>query len=271
MGVVDLGGRGALVIGAGRGIGRATALALARAGAGLVVLDRHADRAEQVAAEAASMGVAASAVVADVMERATLADAIERAFVAAPDLDVLVNVTGSATWKPLLEMDDATWDRDRRVNLDQHLWTSRAVVERWRAAGRGGAICWVGSISGAFAAPSHGAYGAAKAGLASLVRTAAEEWWPLGVRVNAVVPGSVRTPRIEATLMDPARPVPSEQLARMAEPEDIAGPIAFLVSERARRITGQTLAIEAGMSTRFPWPLAGDGPGNGAGGASPLH
>jgi 3-oxoacyl-[acyl-carrier protein] reductase len=117
-------------------------------------------------------------------------------------------------------------------------------------------ICVVASISGVFASPGHAAYGAAKAGLLSLVRTAAEEWWPSQIRINAVVPGSVRTPRIEATLMDGAETrLSADRLARMAMPEDVAGPIAFLVSDLARRVTGQTIVIDGGTSTRFPYAL----------------
>jgi len=105
----------------------------------------------------------------------------------------------------------------------------------------------VASISGVFASPGHAAYGAAKAGLLSLVRTAAEEWWPQQIRINAVVPGSVRTPRIEATLMEgDVASLPADALARMAMPEDVAGPIAFLLSDLSRRITGQTIVVDGG-------------------------
>lgn len=116
-------------------------------------------------------------------------------------------------------------------------------------------FCLVAWISGVFASPGHAAYGAAKAGLLSMVRTAAEEWWPSGLRVNAVVPGAVRTPRIEETLMEGAV-IPEEMLARMASPEEIAGPIAYLVSPLARKVTGETIVIDGGTSTGFPYALA---------------
>ena len=112
----------------------------------------------------------------------------------------------------------------------------------------------MGSVSGVFSAANHGAYGAAKAGLLALVRTAAEEWWPHEIRVNAVVPGAVRTPRIEAAWADGSIPRPSaETEGRMASPDDIAHAAVFLVSDLARRITGQTLVVDGGTSTRFPY------------------
>ncbi len=111
-------------------------------------------------------------------------------------------------------------------------------------------------MSGLFAAPRHGAYGAAKAGLLALVRTMAEEWWP-DVRVNAVVPGMVRTPRIEAAWASGAIPKPGEDVVgRMAEPEDIAAAAVFLASPLARCISGQALVVDGGTTTRFPYPMA---------------
>ena len=244
------------MVGAGKGIGRATARLLAAAGAHVVVLDRHADRAQTVAEEITHSGGTASVVCADLVTPASVEVALEEAESKAAGLDILVNITGSATWKPLLEQDPAAWDRDFWVNLDQHLHVSRRMVKGFRDANRDGVICVVDSISGLFGSPGHAAYGAAKAGLLSFVRSAAEEWWPLGIRINAVVPGSVRTPRIEETLMSGgAASIPDEMLARMSTPEEIAGPIAYLVSDWAKKITGQTLVIDGGATSRFPYEL----------------
>ncbi len=256
MGLIDLSGRGALVVGAGKGIGRATAQLLGAAGAHTIVVDRHLDRAEEVAEAIARSGGRADAVVADALSVSAVRAAIAEAERLAGGLDVMVNITGSATWVPLLELTEADWDRDFAVNLEQQLEVARAMARLWIDSRRAGVICVVASISGVFASPGHAAYGAAKAGLLSVVRTAAEEWWPSQIRINAVVPGSVRTPRIEATLMQASEAsLPGEMLARMAMPEDVAGPIAFLVSDLARRITGQTVVIDGGTGTRFPYAL----------------
>jgi len=252
--LLELRGRSALVAGAGQGMGRATALLLARLGARLALLDELAERAEAVASEARALGAAAEALVADVTDAAQVERAVADAARAAGGLDLLVNIVGGASWAPLLELDDATWERDQRVNLVHHFWLGRAAARQMIAGGRGGSITVVASVSGMFSAAGHGAYGAAKAGLLALVKTMAEEWWPHGIRVNAVVPGAVRTPRIEAAWASGAIRRPAADIVeRMALPEDVAGAIAFLSSELARRITGQALVIDGGVTTRFPF------------------
>lgn len=256
MGLIDLSNRGALIVGAGKGIGRAAARMLGEAGAHVVVLDRHRECGEEVVTEIRNAGGQADFILADVASSVEAVAVIAEADHLAGSLDILVNITGSATWTPLLDLDDATWDRDFAVNLKQPLHVSRAAAKLWIERRRPGVVCVVASISGVFASQSHAGYGAAKAGLLSFVRTAAEEWWPEAIRVNAVIPGSVRTPRIEATLMDEANhPTPQDRLARMALPEDVAGPIAYLVSDLSRKVTGQTIVIDGGTGTRFPYGL----------------
>ena len=253
---LGLAGSAVAVIGAGQGIGRATAILLASEGARVALVDEVAERAEAVAREVEKRGVDAVPLVADVTDARAAADVIERADAALAGLAGVINIVGSASWAPLLELDEATWQRDFRVNLDQHWYVARAAAARWRNANAAGSIVVVASVSGVFAAPRHGAYGAAKAGLLSLVRTMAEEWWPR-VRVNVVVPGMVRTPRIEAMWQSGAIAKPSDDVVgRMAEPEDIANACVFLCSPLARRITGQALVVDGGVSTRFPFPMS---------------
>ena len=251
---LDLSGRAALVAGGGQGMGRATALLLAKLGAKVAVLDEVGERAEAVAAEVRALGAAGAALVADVTDAAQCERAAGEAERALGGLELLVNIVGGASWAPLLELDDATWERDQRVNLKHHWLLGRAAARRFVAGGRGGSIVAVASVSGMFSAAGHGAYGAAKAGLIGLVKTMADEWWRHGIRVNAVVPGAVRTPRIEAAWESGAirRPA-ADVVERMALPEDIAGAIAFLSSDLARRITGQTLIVDGGVTTRFPF------------------
>lgn len=237
-------------------MGRATALALARAGAGVAVIDVESERAEAVAAEVRDLGRPACALAADV----TTADEATRGLAGARNelggLDIVVNVVGASSWAPLLELDEETWEAQFAVNLKHHWYVARSAARAWIDAGEPGALCVVGSISGVFSAANHGAYGAAKAGLLGLVRTAAEEWWPYGIRVNAVVPGAVRTPRIESAWAEGSIPRPDKDtLERMALPEDIAGPILFLVSDLARCVTGQSVVVDGGSTTKFPYAL----------------
>ncbi|MBW2271062.1 MAG: SDR family oxidoreductase [Deltaproteobacteria bacterium] len=256
MGVLDLSGKGALIVGAGKGIGRATALLLGAAGARTIVLDRHLDRGQGVADEIAAAGGDAAALCADLSTDGEVEGAVAEADRKADGLDIVVNITGSSSWAPLVSMDDETWDRDFRVNLKQQLSVGRNAARFWLERQRPGVVCVVASISGLFASSGHAAYGAAKAGLLSFVRSAAEEWWPHGIRVNAVVPGAVRTPRIADAFPEGDRARASEEmLARMAMPENVAGPIAFLVSDLATKVTGQTLVIDGGTTTRFPYRL----------------
>ena len=238
-------------------MGRATALLLARTGADTLVLDGDRSRAESVAKEVEALGHGAGALVADVTDRAAAASAIADAEERLDGhLDVVVNIVGGASWAPLLAVDDETWDRDFDVNLRHHLYVGQAAARNWVDRERPGALCVVGSISGMFSAARHGAYGAAKAGVLAFVKSAAEEWWPHGIRVNAVVPGAVRTPRMEQEWASGATPRPADDLlGRLAEPEDIAAAITFLVSDLARKITGQTIVVDGGWTTRFPYAL----------------
>ena len=254
---LDLTGRRALVVGGGQGMGRASALALAAHGADTAVLDTEADRAAAVAAEIAKLGRKSPEIVADVTRPEDAAHAVERAGRELGGLDTVVNIVGGASWGSLLDLDEETWERDFAVNLKHHWYVARSAARSWIDGGSGGVLCVVGSVSGSFSAANHGAYGAAKAGLLGLVRTAAEEWWAHGIRVNAVLPGAVRTPRMEAAWADgTVTPPPPETAERMALPEDIAGAILFLVSDLARRITGQSLIVDGGATTKFPYDMS---------------
>ncbi|MCR9093521.1 MAG: SDR family oxidoreductase [bacterium] len=256
MGILDLSGRGALVVGGGQGMGRATALLLAQAGANPAVVDAERERAENVAAEIEALGRKSAALSADVTKREEVEGLIAAADQAVGPLDIVVNIVGGATWAPLLSVDDAHWDRNFDVNLRHHLYVSQTAARNWVDQERPGVLCIVASVSGMFGAARHGAYGAAKAGVLSFVKTAAEEWWPHGIRVNCVVPGTVRTPRMEAEWASGKTPQPStDLLGTIAEPEDIGGAITFLVSDLARKITGQALVVDGGWTTRFPYSL----------------
>ena len=176
MALLDMQGRAALVVGGGQGIGRAAAQALARAGAAVAVLDAESERAKAVASELEAEGARALALCADDTRASDAERAVAESARGLGGLDAVIDIVGSASWGSLLELDEATWERDFAVNLKQHWYVARSAARCLIDARRGGALCAVGSVSGVFSAANHGAYGAAKAGLLALVRTAAEEW-----------------------------------------------------------------------------------------------
>lgn len=244
-----------LVVGGGSGIGRATANLLARVGARVAVGDVDPDRAAEVAKE-----VDGQAVVGDVLQDDGATALVDAAHDALGGLRGLVNIIGLASWTDLMGLDQDTWERDLRMNLTQHLFVSRAAARHMLRDG-GGAISIVTSVSGIYGAPNHAAYGAAKAGANSLVRTMANEWSPQGVRVNSVAPDVIATPRVLAGLAggaaargDDVQEVTRDEvpMRRMGTPEEIAGPLVFLISDLSSFMTGQCLVVDGGTQARFP-------------------
>jgi NAD(P)-dependent dehydrogenase (short-subunit alcohol dehydrogenase family) len=251
-------GKPALVVGGGAGIGRASALLLARAGADVAVADIDPDRADVTAKEISDLGVTAASLQADVTDPAQAETLIEGAAEALGSLEVLVNMVGMAAWKTLFEVDAATWELDLVRNLTQHLYVSRAAARQMIAQGTGGRIAVVASVSGLYGAPNHGAYGAAKAGLMGLVRTMAQEWGPSGIRINAVAPDMIATPRVVAGStaqgddLDATARRDGAPMGRFGTPEEIAGPLVFLVSDLASFVTGHTIVVDGGQRAAFP-------------------
>ena len=253
---LDMTSRAALVVGAGQGIGRAASLYLARCGCQLALVDLERDRVEKVAGEIRELGQRAEPIVGDATSEPQVEELVGSAVKALGRIDSLVNIIGMAEWAPLLELDSDTWDRQMTLNLKQHFYVSRAAARQMIEQGNGGTMVVVASVSGLYAAPDHAAYGAAKAGLMALVRSMSQEWEPHQIRVNAVAPGAVRTPRIlamrESRQLPDADPVAQ---AREALPEDIAGAILFLTSDLSRKMTGQTLVVDGGTTARSPFAL----------------
>jgi NAD(P)-dependent dehydrogenase (short-subunit alcohol dehydrogenase family) len=153
-------------------------------------------------------------------------------------------------------MTDEEWDWHFDIVL-RHAFLAMQYGGRAMEASGGGVMVFVASVSGITSAPRHSAYGAAKAGLMSLVRTAAVEMGPSGIRVNAVAPGVVWTPRISAMLGDEGeqRNVANAPLRRVAQPADIAAAILFFASNLSAYVTGQTLSVDGGVGAKFPYPL----------------
>ncbi len=252
--------RRALVVGGGFGIGRATVELLASAGMRVAVLDRERMRAEAVADALSDRGGKAVAIVADVTDPTSADVAVSRAAQELDGLDVLVNVVGLAVRSSLLDMADAEFDLDLSRNLRYQFRYGRAFArERGSAEGGHRTIVNVASIGGLNAAPGIGAYGAAKAALMALTKTMAAEWARLGIRVNAVAPGSIITDRYQGTPELNARRAATIPLGRLGEQTEIAKAILFLASDLASYVTGHTLAVDGGVTSTSALPRPPNG------------
>jgi 3-oxoacyl-[acyl-carrier protein] reductase len=247
-GVLELTGRVALVTGGSRGVGRATALLLARAGASVAISYRtRRSEAEAVVEEIRALGVDGLAHGGDL----TGPEAVDRLFGTVDEalggLDLFVGNHG--IWPPepvaLAEMGDERWHRTVEVNLHSLFYCCRAAARTLRDGGR---IVLVGSTAGQRGEAFHGDYAATKGALISLVKGFSGELAPRGITVNCVAPGWIDTEMAAPALEDDARrrieaDIP---LGRIAAPEDVAGPIAFLCSELARHVTGEVLNVNGG-------------------------
>ncbi|MFF8905685.1 SDR family NAD(P)-dependent oxidoreductase [Streptomyces olivaceoviridis] len=241
-------GHGVLVTGGARGIGAAIARRLAEEGGRVLVTDRDLPEAEGTASALRRQGLAAEAFACDVADRAAVEAAVAHAVTAFGSLDVLVNSAAHCTSDVTLFEDDPdeAWVRDLDITLTGAYRCCRAALPHLAASGRG-AIVSVGSVNGVQDFGNHG-YSAAKAGLGSLTRTLAGHAAPRGVRVNLVVPGTVRSSAWEGRdeELDAVRPL--YPLGRVGEPEDIAAAVAFLASRDAAWITGTSLVVDGGLT-----------------------
>jgi acetoacetyl-CoA reductase/3-oxoacyl-[acyl-carrier protein] reductase len=232
----DFSGKAALVTGGARGIGRVIAEMLAASGAEVAVFDRGEPEAKGVAR------VTHHAV--DITSSAAV-DAAVAALAAPPSL--LVNNAGITRDKALWKLTDDDWDAVLDVNLGGAFHMIRAVAPAMRAAGYG-RIVNVTSINGLRGKFGQANYAASKAGLIGLTKTAARELGPKGITVNAVAPGMVLTEMARALPEEILKKALAEAvLENLAEPADIAEAVLFLLSDAARRITGEVIRVDAGQ------------------------
>jgi NAD(P)-dependent dehydrogenase (short-subunit alcohol dehydrogenase family) len=250
-GRLRLDGRKFVCLGAGQGTGRQAAHALASAGATVFCVDLEAERANRVADEVG--GVAWSC---DITDRAASARLFHEAEATMGAVHGVVDIVGMAQYAPLLDTDDAGWAWHHDIVL-RHAWLALQYATPALRRTGGGSFAFVASVSGLTGAPMHAAYGAAKAGLMALVRSAAVEFGPSGIRVNAVAPGVVWTPRVSAYLGEPGRRTNAANtpLARVALPADVAAALLFLSSDLASYVSGHVLVVDGGVGAKFPYPL----------------
>jgi NAD(P)-dependent dehydrogenase (short-subunit alcohol dehydrogenase family) len=258
--VIDFGlsGKRAVVSGAGyiperAGHGWFTSLVLAEAGASVACIDIDQQRANRIVGEIVGRGGHAVPIVADMTDHAQVEQAIDEAVAALGGVDVCVDIIGGATWSKVEDFSTQLWDVAIHYNLTQVFYVFQAVARRMIAQRSGGSLVALASVDGIAAATYHAAYGAAKAGVISLVKTFADELGRYGIRANAVAPGNVGSGNED----QPPNEYAGNGINPLAAPRahDVANAALFLSSELAARITGQTLVVDGGATIQQLWGL----------------
>jgi NAD(P)-dependent dehydrogenase (short-subunit alcohol dehydrogenase family) len=245
-------GTAVVVTGGGSGIGAASALALAQSGRAVAIWDRHAAAAKAVALRCAEEhGVAAIGLRVDVTATASLKAAVRRSRAELGPIGGLVHAAGIGGAATVTMLDDATWDAVLDVNLRAGALVTKALHDALLEANPGSAIVFISSIEASVGSAFLPAYCASKAGLLGLTRAACAELGPEGIRINAICPGAVETPLLAPLLEMPGareRLEANTPLGRLAQPEDIAPVVRFLLSDEAAYITGTSLVVDGGMT-----------------------
>lgn len=249
MGISDLRGRVALVTGGGSGIGAGCARALAALGAHVAVTDISVASAEGVAAAIEADGGRAFARALDVTDARAVDELVEAVVEEAGGLDVAVNNAGvTVPILPVADVPDDDWRRVTSINLDGVFYCLRAETRIMRARGTGGSIINMSSVMGRISRYGSAAYGATKHAVIGLTKGAALDHAQDGIRVNAVGPGFIRTPLIEAryTAEDEQAVSSRWPLRRMGTPDEVGQLVAWLAGDAASFVTGAYYPVDGG-------------------------
>jgi NAD(P)-dependent dehydrogenase (short-subunit alcohol dehydrogenase family) len=250
--------RVAVVTGGGSGIGRGIARGLVAFGASVAIWECNADSTAAAAEEIGGLGL-----VTDVRDSAEVDRALEQTERELGPVSILVNNAGGVFSSPILETSENGWDALYRSNLRHVILCTQRVARSMVAGARGGSIMNITSIEGVRAAPGYAAYAAAKAGVINFTKTAALEFAPYGIRVNALAPDITMTEGLAAVA-----PAGTHEgfgltvpMGRAGHVDEMAGAAVFLASELSSYITGQTIHVDGGTQASSGWyhhPESGD-------------
>lgn len=251
----------AVVTGASKGIGRGIGLRLARSGFSVVV-NYASDRsgAEETAEGVAAEGSEALLFQADVGVLDDVNAMFDYVLEKWGTPELLVNNAGVQTWKPLLELEEAEWDRTIRTNLKGTFLCTQRAAREMSSRDDGGCIVNIGSGCNKGPFPKLVDYSASKGGIELLTRVSAVELGPLGIRVNCVAPGAIEIERTRQEAPNYAATWgPITPLRRVGQVEDVADVVAFLASEGGKFLTAQTIYVDGGLFSQMVWPYEQEG------------
>ncbi|HBK80965.1 MAG TPA: hypothetical protein DDZ83_15055 [Nitrospinae bacterium] len=252
---MNLEGAAAFVTGASRGLGRASALALAEAGADVALGATREDLLEEVAGAVRAMGRRAAVCPLDVSDPVSARDALDRAAGEMGRLDILVNAAGVCPRVPALGTSDGELADTFAVNVYGTFYLCTAAVPHMQKPevqrSGGGRIVNFGSVAGLRARPGLPVYAAAKAAVHNLTQSFAADWAPLGIRVNAVVPGQYDTDMGASLMNDPealAAYVKKMPMGRVGSPEEMPAMVLYLCSNASSYVTGALMIMDGGLT-----------------------
>jgi NAD(P)-dependent dehydrogenase (short-subunit alcohol dehydrogenase family) len=245
----------ALVTGASKGVGKGIALELARSGYDVAV-NYHSDRegADATVTEISAVGQAAFTVQADVGKAADVDRMFAEVAARFPRLNLLVNNAGMQVWKPLLDLEEAEWDRVIATNLKGCFLCTQRAARLMKESG-GGRIVNIGSGCNKTPFPNLVSYTASKGGIEMFTKVAAMELGRHGIAVNCVAPGAIEIERTRLEAADYGATWASRTpLGRVGQPLDVARAVVFFAGEGGSFVTGQTLWVDGGLFTHPNWP-----------------